>query len=78
MEAFEGSDVDVVLAAMAGHGSAEVLEFLDPRVFISNPKPFIGFAITGGMLYIGAARSARVGGHQLGPAVAPTPDPVGD
>jgi LD-carboxypeptidase N-terminal domain len=47
MEAFEDSDVDVVLSAMAGQGSAEVLEFLDPRVFISNPKPFIRFCDNG-------------------------------
>jgi muramoyltetrapeptide carboxypeptidase len=56
MEAFEDSDVDVVLAAMAGEGSAEVLEFLDPRVFISNPKPFIGFCDNG---YINAFLATR-------------------
>jgi muramoyltetrapeptide carboxypeptidase len=56
MEAFADSDVDVVLAAMAGRGSAEVLEFLDPRVFISNPKPFIGFCDN---VYINAFLATR-------------------
>jgi muramoyltetrapeptide carboxypeptidase len=42
MEAFEDSDVDVVLVAEADVGSAEMLEFLDSRVFINNPKPFVG------------------------------------
>lgn len=58
MEAFEDSDVDVVLASLAGQGSAEVLEFLEPRVFISNPKPFIGFCDNG---YINAFLATSCG-----------------
>lgn len=56
MAAFEDSDVDVVLSAMAGMGSAELLEFLDPQVFISNPKPFVGFCDNG---YINAFLATR-------------------
>lgn len=56
MDAFADGDVDVVLAAMAGQGSAELLEFLDPHVFINNPKPFIGFCDNG---YINAFLATR-------------------
>jgi muramoyltetrapeptide carboxypeptidase LdcA involved in peptidoglycan recycling len=43
MEAFEDPAVNVILAAGAGLGSRDLLEFLDPATIAANPKPFSGF-----------------------------------
>lgn len=43
MAAFEDPGVDAVLAADAGDGTRDLLEFLDPALLVANPKPFIGY-----------------------------------
>jgi muramoyltetrapeptide carboxypeptidase LdcA involved in peptidoglycan recycling len=43
MEAFADPGVDAVLAADAGMGSHELLDFLDPAIFRASAKPFIGY-----------------------------------
>jgi len=43
MEAFEDPAVDVVLAAEAGLGSRDLLDFLDPARIAASPKPFVGY-----------------------------------
>lgn len=43
MEAFEDPAVDIVLAAEAGMGTRELLQFLDPLRISACPKPFLGY-----------------------------------
>lgn len=43
MEAFTDPSVGAILAADAGTGSADLLEYLDPVVIAANAKPFIGY-----------------------------------
>jgi muramoyltetrapeptide carboxypeptidase len=58
-------------------GSAELLEFLDPRVFIDNPKPFVGFCDNGyinAFLATSCGLSSRYGYtflHEFGEAGGP-------
>lgn len=43
MEAFTDPSVNAILAADAGQGSRDLLDYLDPATIAANPKPFVGY-----------------------------------
>ncbi len=42
--AFSDKSIHGVICTRGGWGSAEILPLLDPKIFIENPKPFIGYS----------------------------------
>lgn len=44
MEAFSDSENKAVFASIGGSDQIKLIKYLDPQVFLNNPKPFFGFS----------------------------------
>lgn len=43
-DAFEDSNIKAVFASIGGDDQIKLIKFLDPQIFIKNPKPFFGYS----------------------------------
>lgn len=44
MDAFADTGNKAVIASIGGHDQIKMLKYLDPQVFLDNPKPFFGYS----------------------------------
>ncbi len=62
-EMFERDDIQAIISARGGYGSARILPFLDYNLISAHPKPFIGFSDVTAVHYALYKKSGLVSFH---------------